>query len=233
MYQGNIMKDFFKKYKIYIVTGICVVLVGNFFYWGICRLIKDIKFNADEMQRKIIDSEINEKKLAKIPQIQKTSGELVENDKKLTGILKEEDEVDFIKKIDTLAEETKNKIDLKIIDDGQKEKDKVSTKTKNKTEPNIKLPESNYISLQANLTGNYSSLYNFIKRLESFEYYVNIVSISISVEEDKSVKERAISNPFVGLSRSNQSSLTPVAEPKFVLKSQVNFIVYIKPNTEK
>jgi hypothetical protein len=219
------MKEFLKKYKIYILAGSLVILIGSFFYWGIFCSIKSIKINANEAQKRTIDNEINQKKLAKIPQMQKTFGELEENNKKLRSSLKKEDQVDFIKKIEILAEETQNKIDLKIIDEGQKD----NAKTKVKSESKIKLPSNEYISLQANLSGNYSNLYNFIKRMENFEYYVNIISISSSLEEDKSIAETSNANLFAGNSSENgQSAVTPETKPKFLLKTQINFVAYIE-----
>jgi len=217
------MKEFLKKYKIYILAGSLVVLIGSFSYWGIFYSIKNIKINADETQRRSMDNEINQKKLAKIPQMQKTFGELEENNKKLRSSLKKEDQVDFIKKLEILAEETQNKIDLKIIDEGLKN----TVKAKAKSESKIKLPRNEYISLQANLSGKYSNLYNFLKKLENFEYYVNIISISISLEEDKSVAKASSGNFFAGdMNDDGQSAVAPEAKPKFLLKTQINFVAY-------
>lgn len=217
------MKEFLKKYKKYIAIGVIAILVGSFSYWGIFCSIKRIRNNADEVQKKIIDSEINQKKFAKIPQMQKTFGELGDQEKKLVGVLKEEEEVDFIKKMEILAEETQNKIDLKIIEGEQRE----GVKTKTKNELKIDLPSDDYISLQANLTGNYSNLYNFIKKLENFEYYVNIVSINSSVEEDKAIRTISSDNPFIASGGIIKSPVSAEAGPKLLLKTQINFVAYI------
>ncbi len=218
------MKVFFKKYKVYILAGSTIVLIGSFLYWGIFCLIGNIRFNANEVQKGIIDNEINFKKLAKIPQMQKAMGALDENEKKLGGILLKDEEVNFIKRMETMAEETQNKIDLKIVDEGQEDKGK----TKAKNESKIKLPNNDYISLQVNLIGSYSNLINFIKKLENFEYYVNVISVNSGVEEDKTVGATSVSNPFVVSERNGQLATMTENKPNLLLKTQINFVAYIK-----
>lgn len=216
------MKDFCKKYKIYIIITGYILLVAAFFYWGVFFLVENIKENSNKIQESMLDSEVRQRKLSKIPTIEKSFGEITENENKLTGILKEEEKVDFIKKLEILAEESQNKIDLKIIDEGQKEDGKKAN-TKNKNESKIKLPkDNNYISLQADLTGNYSGLINFIKKLENFEYYVNVISISSKLAEDTSVEPSE--NPFENIT----SKKPQEEEAKMILKTQINFIAYIK-----
>lgn len=219
------MKDFIKKYKVSILTLSIAILIGGFLYGGIFYLIKSIKSNADEVQRKKIDREINQKKLAKMSQMQEASAELEKNEKRLKGFLNEKEEIDFIKKIEKLAEETQNKIDLKINEEIQKDKKKVKVK---KEESKIKLSDYDYISLQANLSGNYENLYNFIKKLENFEYYVNIISISSNLEEDKATSATFNENPFVDENSNKQPAVEPEIKPKFLLKTQINLVAYVK-----
>ena len=80
--------------------------------------------------------------------------------------------------------------------------------------------------MQANIIGNYSNIYSFIKKLENFEYYVNVISINSIVEEDKSIKMVNNDNPFISLGGSVRSPISSEADPKFLLKTQINFIAY-------
>ncbi len=219
------MKEFIKKNKVYFLAGSVVFFLAAFSYFGIFCLIKSIIHKADEVQKKMLDNEINQKKLAKIPQMKKTFEELNENKNKLSGILRGEEEVDFIKKLEILAEETQNKIDLKIIENDKKE----SAKSKAKTEEKINLPKEEFISLQADLTGDYSGLFRFVKKLENFEYYVNIATINVSVEENKEpVAINDTGNPFVNLGTNVRLSATEESKPKLLLKTQISFVAYIK-----
>jgi hypothetical protein len=219
------MKKFFKKHRVWIWSVIYAFLAGGFFYWGIFSLTGNIKMNLDKVQKKALDNEIKQAKIAKIPEIEKKLTQANENEKKLTGLLGKDQEVDFIKKLEALANETKNEIDLKI-----NETSSLASKSPEKAEvknvSGIKLLDHKYISFRATLKGDYYGLVNFMKKLENFEYFVNVLSFSSNLEKDNQV--RTLDNPFLAKLEENNSAAGGQEKTKTFLKTQLDFIVYIQ-----
>lgn len=168
------MKDAAKKYKITILILAYIILISAIFYFAIFPLVKSIKSHADEVQKGIVDNEINSSKVNKI-------SELEENYKNFSGknissaILAQDGEVEFIKSLETLADKTQNKISIKIT-----EEDKnlpKSSPIKNDTSIISQLPSKDYILMEISLEGRYENLANFIHQLENSKEYINIISL--------------------------------------------------------
>ncbi len=221
------MKNFYKKYKVQVVlVGYCLLL-GIFIYGGILTIVKHIQAEADGIQKKIIDEELNKKSLAKIPQLMSDYAIFSSQEKDLNVIMQKESEVEFIKSLENLAKETGNEISLKLIEEEDSSIKNVQGKTGTKVEeekniPN-ELPYKNYITIQLELKGKYPELMKFLKKLENMEYAANVVTLELKKEE-KRIEERS-GNPFVDSGDAPVSGEKPREE---ILKSLINLIVYIK-----
>ncbi len=169
------MKDFWKEYKIKLIIAAYVIMAVSFFYFLVMPAVDQIASKANEIQQKKIDKEINEKKLAAVPTMEGDYNEFKNNENNLVIVIESAKEVDFIKELESLAEQTGNKIEFKI----QETAGKPVAKAKG-TEEDIKskLANTNYLSMQIALEGNYGSLLNFIHKLENYKNYVNIMTIS-------------------------------------------------------
>ena len=227
------MKNFWKKYKVGVVSGIYFLILGIFIYGGIFTLVKQIKNEADEIQKKIIDNEIDNKNLAKIPQLTGDYEIFSAQEKNLDVILQKESEIEFIQSLENLAKETGNEISLKLIEEESaqaKESQKKPTKAKGKEEEDIrsKLPFENYIAIQLELKGGYPELMKFLKKLENMEYYANVISFDLKKEERQ--EESNLNNPFVSFDTISVTEEKKKEEnqPKEILKSLINLVVYIK-----
>jgi hypothetical protein len=216
------MKEFWKKSKIWILGVGYAILVIVFFNAVIFSLVKNIAKNSNEMQEKITDEELSQKRLSEIPEMKKIHERLADEARPLNVILVSEEEVDFIKKIEALADETGNEISLKI-DENKPAETPVKPKAgeKGKEEPKLKLPDYDYFTIQMELKGKYSGLVNFLNKMENFEKYANVIEIKASVEEDEPVGRST--NPFFGSVPSSTS-----AKPGESLKTGLKLIVYIK-----
>jgi hypothetical protein len=227
------MKNFCKKYKIQVVLAGYFLFLGIFIYGGIFMVVKNIKEGADEIQKKIIDNEIDKKNLDKIPQLTGDYETFSSQEKNLDVILQKESEIGFIQSLEDLAKETGNEINLKLIEEeGSQAKDsrgKAKTKEKDKESIKNSLPYEDYITIQVELRGSYSELVGFLEKLENIEHYANVVSLDLKKEENQI--ERAISNnSFVGsnnalIPEENKQEEKP---PKEILKSLINLVIYIR-----
>lgn len=213
------MNEIWKKYSLWIsaISFVAVVLLAWFFV--ILPLKGEIRNNSDEIQKRSIDSDIYKERVLKIPEMKNTQALFEANKNNLKIFLSGSSEVDFIKKIESVAEETGNKITLKIDE---------STALKNKTvdakkdENNIRntLPGNNkYVTIQISLEGNYTGLFNFIHKLENINYYVNVIALDLN----KTVVEKE-NNPFAV---TNSSKPVAVVE-KEIIKSNLEAIVYLE-----
>lgn len=199
-------------------------------FFVVIPLLKSIKNKSDETQKKSIDNEMLEARISKIPEMKQLydSFKVKENDMDI--VLDSSREVDFIKKIETVAEETGNKIELKIEEKPVAAKNQKQAGSgegeKNKKDPeDIKanLPSDNYIIMQINLSGSYSNFMNFLHRLENLDYYVNVLSFQLQKETEEAPRSTGASvvvNP--------NAKTAEKAPPKEFLKSAINVAVYVK-----
>lgn len=221
------MKNFYKKYKVQVILAGYILFLGVFIYGGIFTMIKNIQGRADEIQKKIIDNEIDKKNLAKIPQLMSDYEIFSAGRSNLNVILKKESEIEFIQSLENLAIETGNEISLKLIEEENSpvKDSQAKTKAKEKDKLDIKsnLPYEKYITIQLELKGKYPQLMGFLEKIENMEYYVNVVAFDLKKEEKSG--ETKTSNPFVSSGSVAAPEETP---PEEILKSLIDLVVYIK-----
>jgi len=218
------MADFWKKYNIWISSTLFLVLAGGLVWFVILPLEKNIRASADNIQITAIDDSLNQARIAKIPEMEKAEAAFTENKNNLDIMLNSDNEVDFIKSLESLAQETNNKIDLKIEDNtpvspatapGKKDPDDIRAN----------LPYDSYLSFQINLQGKYGDALNFIHKLENMNYYVNVISFSMAKGSvDLSSSDTAVS-PFGSGSAAQGTDMQPQSIP--VLKSSLEAVVYL------
>lgn len=166
-----------------IVAAYSAILL-LFFYFAVGPLIESIKKNSDEIQKVKIDREINQEKISKLPEMKSGYAAYEQEKSNLDVILDQNNSVDFIKKVELLAEETGNNISLSIADNPDPSKNAKDAKTGKKNPENIidNLPSDKYISMKMTLEGNYESFIRFLYKLENLDYHVNVISFDLSKE---------------------------------------------------
>lgn len=226
------MKEVWKKYKLWIVLAGYLATLLLVVIFMIVPLKTKVSKSGEELQRTEIDNEMNRDKTAKIPEMEEQRGYFQENKSRLDGLLDSDEEVDFIRKLELLSEETGNKINLKIDNPLPKSENKSrendsESKKDGQTAENIMsmLPYPDYVVFNISLEGTYEGFFNFIRKLENFEYYVNVVSLEL--QRGVSEKEKVITddNPF---SAGSQKGIGKNEEGKEVLKSEIRAVVYIR-----
>jgi len=207
------------KYKIYIAIASFFILLIAGFAFLIFPIIRGIVYNSDEIQKKRIDNEINKQGISKIPEMEKLNVILEEKKDNFKVIIDNGGEVEFFKKIESLAIETGNRIEFEINSEKDTQKRKV-TKAEG-VEIINSLPYENYVIMTITLLGDYENLIKFLNKLEKNDKYVNVVGLDISKME---VVEESIS---VFSSDKNNESKTENTK-KEILQSIINLVVYVK-----
>lgn len=216
------MRDFWKKYKLWLSILITGLLIGTAFFFIAYKLIIKIRETSDVVQEKTIDNENNQSRIAKIPEMEAAQQSFLERENDLDATLDESTEIDFIKKLEALAEITGNKINLKINETDPKQA--TAAKAKDAKETILGgLPYDKYITVQINLEGGYSELVNFIHKIENFSYYLNIVSINAVKNASKEAGVQNGSSPF-NASRSGDK----ITLEKETIKTTITAVVYLK-----
>ncbi len=238
------MKNFVKKHKISVSVSAFLLIVLPLFYWTTVFAIKKIGSSADLIQEKIIDGNLEKMKIEKIPKMEETNAEFEKNKEAVGTILDSGSKVDFIRYIESLAEETNNKIEIKVLSDGENNSAttpgaKPLAKKDDAKSIEEQLLYRQYVSMQVDLTGDYDGFLNFEHKLENNKYYVNIISLNMQkvfIDKDGGIlKENNSNSNGIFLSPMPQSSnsksspvsgLDPSAGSNPALKSSLNLIVY-------
>jgi hypothetical protein len=147
-----------------------------------------------------------------VPTIEKDYQKYKESEGMLNGLMESSKEVDFIKELEKLAEETNNKVEFKI----QEEKKNEVRKKEADAGIKDKLAYKSLLSMQIAIEGDYGQLINFIHRLENYKSYVNIISI-----RTEKITQEVEKNGTVGNDTEDEE-----VEKKQILNSILDIVVY-------
>lgn len=158
------------KQKILILNGVIISIIASIIFFVVLPSVNEIKDIQNSIQIQYDDLEnkyIKGQSLKRLSDNLKKIDPLIE---KLDGVfIKESDQVGFITFLENLA--TENKISQKI--------------TLNPPQVN------NYykkIPMQIATNGSYFKQMNFIKKIESLNYYITIKSIEISPSTENGIE---------------------------------------------
>lgn len=182
-------------------------------------LLADIREKSDEIQKIKIDNQVAQERIAKLPEMRELH-EIFEQEKNnLAVTLDQNNSVDFIKKLELLAQETGNAISLKIDDNSALPKNDKASKAKKGGTGGIvsNLPSDKYLSMEITLEGKYENFINFLYKLENLDYYVNVLSCRLI--------KTAVDPSSHGGAGANQEE---AVSEESVLMSSLRIIVYTK-----
>lgn len=227
------MNDFWKKHKIKIIILIYIIAASLLTRFLMLPFVDKIRGESDSIQEKIIDNKISESRISKLPEMEETFKNYQDNSGALRVILNPDDEVNFIKQLESIADDTGNRIVLSIEDNKAEQTAKKTTTDKSDEKKTIKdsLKYDNYISMNINLKGNYSGLVNFIHKLENTSYYVNVISIKTGkiLESLSSDPNSASSVDMFSIPVSSQdegSGIQLIEDKKEMLDSIIKVVIY-------
>jgi hypothetical protein len=210
------VKNIWSKYKFPIVIIVYIFLLIIFIYYIVRPLVGNIRLRAYQSQAKSIDREIEQAQIDKLPEVKKEWSDYESRRNLLNVILSQPDQVSFIESIESIAQASGNKIDLKIED----RKDNISYGSNSKDIlKNLAYPD--YFPIQISLEGDYSGLVKFVHLLENSRFYVNVIAIS-SVKN--SPDSQGNKNPFGSITPNNASDVQNSEDDS--IKTEITAIVY-------
>lgn len=219
-------KNIWKENKTVIIILAYIVAVAAAAFFLFFPLVKSIYSASDKIQESIIDRKIEEDRLSQLPQMESDWSNYEAKKESLNVILSQENEIEFIESIESIANKSGCVINLSIgekADQNEIKKIKKVGIEKNKDEKGIleSISNTNFFPVQINLKGDYDGIVNFIHMLENSWIYANIITIQISKELVKS-ENNTSTNIFSKAEESKDEN------KKEILNVSLNVIVYIK-----
>lgn len=211
-----------KKYKKYIIGIVIIMIIWALSIFCLVFLFKKINSKISEIQEKIISQENEKNRLAEIPKFQDQNDLIQQKESTIPALLSKDDAVTLIEKLESLATETNNQIDIQLINNVSQT---VKTPSKNKDVSILgNLPSSNYLDMKIKLTGDYNSLVNFISKVENLDYYSDVVSVQVDIG-DNSQPQSSVT-PFSNSTNGSNNSNPPINQGGTV--SSVEIVYYIQ-----
>lgn len=210
-----------------IVSAYIVAVVLLIYFLAVPAVLK-IGTVSDQIQEKLLDQEIIENRLGKLPQMEEDWRSYDSQRDSLETVLGADSEIGFIESIESIADKTGNIISLNIgssADPQEISKIKRAIKGKDAEQKGIldEIAYMNYFPMQIKLKGNYAGLVNFIRMLENSRFYVNVISVETK-KEVLDVSEEAKDNPF----SQNADETAEKKNKKEIINTDINAIVYTK-----
>lgn len=224
------MKNFIQKQKELVVISAYIMVIIMLIYFVVVPLVSKINETNDQIQKERINQNMIEQKIAELPKIQQQYNTILEKENIIDVFLDKNEEVGLIEKIEKLAQDTDNKIEISV-QSNQPQTKNTDNKKKKKVEETLvsKLPSTDYLQMQIILNGSYNDMLNFIRRLENMENYSDIIKIKIEQTDSNAITNSNFgsANPFVQApSTDSEDTANSVIEKD--LKTTMDIVFYTK-----
>lgn len=191
-------------------------------------LISRIEAKNNQIQEETAKREMLNRQIENLPKMKQQYESIQKKESSMDILYKEEKAILLIEKLEKFAQESNSEIEISV-QDPQKEKNVSSVKNKTAAENSIEsmLPSPDYMQMQILLKGSYNEAVNFISKLESMEYYSDIIGIKIKQDSDKIDPNFGAISPFIQNAEVNQEKVNEIKEEK-ALEAILNVVFYIK-----
>jgi hypothetical protein len=227
------MNNFLKKYREAIAILVYAALIGSVVYFVVAPLKREITNRRDGLQEEISNKEGKQKKILEIPKIKEQFLTVQSESKDMEVLLKRDDAVILMERLEKLADETGNEIKIGVLDNDSNGKIAAAAKSKAKTDKNKEpaktivdqIPtDTDLLEIKISLIGNFNDIVKFIERLENMEYYSDIIGIEIKKNDTKNTVESplAVPDPFA-----TKQTEQKVADPNKLI-GELDTVFYLK-----
>lgn len=228
------MKNLLSKQREIVAILLYGLIVAALFYFLIMPLIGSINDRSNQIQEENMKQESTANRLKDLPRIQSQFKMLNEGTGASEILLNKKNQVVLIEKLEKLAESTGNDISFVVMQNKVDQQKTAPKNTKAKVDESLmgKLPSQEFLQIQIILVGKYDSIRNFMRLLGDFEYYNDIVSIQIAMDDDSEAgikrqsSDGVIADPFSVIPTDPISSPQPEAVNK--LKASLDTVFYSK-----
>lgn len=186
------MKNLLLKNRIWILGLSYVGAIFLFVVYFLFPNVNRIEEQANSIQEKILDKKILENRISQLPEMKEQADVFLQNREGLGKTVRSSEEVIFIQYLEELASETGNQINIEIPDDQVEDKSSTKKTTKKPREGEIlsQLKYKDFLIMNITLLGNFQEAFNFIKKIENFQYYSNVISIDMEKIEKETISSR-------------------------------------------
>lgn len=192
------MKIFLKKQREILAVALFLVVVFAMIYYLIYPLFNKIKNLKDDIQQSVFSQNLKQQNLSKLPKMQEQYEKIEAQENKFSSsLLRKEDAVFLIEKLEELAKRTYVSIEISIVEN--KQTNQTNKKGEEKTNLVNNLPSGEYLEMKLNLSGKYADIIQFEKYLEDFVYNNDIVSLEIKGirKENQEIRRSDNQLPFI------------------------------------
>lgn len=220
------MKKIFQKQREIIIIFAYIVAVTMLVYFVVLPLLSKIEEANNQIQEESMKQEIIKQQLGELPKIQQQYDALQENEGSVDILLDKDNAVTLIEKLETLADNCGDKIEISV-QNSQLQKNIVVATIKTSTEDTLinALPSTDYLQMQIVLTGNYNEAIDFIRKLESMEYYSDITGIKI--KQNEQTIDVGVANPFSSNSTTDVQKISDKSNLENI-ETTLNVVFYTK-----
>ncbi len=211
-----------KKSLPLVVTFSLLLGMGLLFWFGILPFDSFVTEKADEIQQLSVLRQNRERQIGKLPELQAQFENIRANEDTLKVLLNEEHIIDFIKTLESLTRNTGVEITIQSKDGTViQEKSVIKSlpmmkksassspvgKAANTTSIVDTLPYDRYLRLNIVVRGSYGNIVNFLHKMETLPYALDVVGVSMKDRGD------AVSTPSTAGSGRNPFLITPSDNP--------------------
>lgn len=204
-----------------------VFVMGLFFV--LKPAINRLSDNSDNVQKKLIELEIEKGKVSELPRIKDKFMKVDMSKDKLNVLFAEENIVDLVKDMEKLAEKTGNTISISVEEESDSVKIKNMTVKKDSEEEADKLLddflEEEYFKIDVDIMGDYLGLIKFIDGLNSLDYYNSLVGFEIASQEEEKKSDGDI--------RKSEANKSDQVERNLILSSKLSIVFYLNKIANK
>lgn len=220
------MKPFLKKYKIIIAVAVFILAIAAVFYFAVKPLFGTISLKSTKIQETLASQESKKGRLEELPGLREQFRMMENEEGKMIELFGEDRAVELIEKVERIADATGNKIAIEVPGEKDKTGRPKTEASKEESELRAKLPGKDYLEMIINLEGNYNQLLNFLEKAEEAELYSDVISLDISVKQEKPGSSSDLA--AVSLISGSQAGQEKENAGEPALNSAVGVVFYVK-----
>lgn len=181
-----------KRHKTAIALGIFFLVVLPLSTVGIVVLLGQINEKVQKVQEETVRVEGRTQRLSRLSEFRAQYEEIHAKESDLQILVREEDVVALIQRMETIAQETGVKISIAVVNTGEESKKKKDKSTEKKNEHVVALlPTTDaFLALRITLTCTFADGVRFVRRMETMDYAGDIMRLLIVKKEEDEQKNR-------------------------------------------
>lgn len=218
------MKNFLKKYKIYLAICIYFVIIGLLLFFVSRPMVSKINEKNNKIQEDLTNQEIKKDRISNLPATRNQFEMVNSQASKIEFLLNNGNVVNLIEKLEKISEETGNNIKIELSEDRNDSKKPAQTKKASDKKEIIadNLPSDVYIKMNISLKGGYGNFLDFLRKLENSDYYSDVVSFKITNYQKSEASSN--NNPF----KENSAGTEENIDNKNNILSTLGVIFYLE-----